>query len=214
MEDIFNIVEIFYSVEGEGSFVGYPTVFVRLEGCNLRCEWCDTTYSYDGKTFKQLSLKKIIEEIKKYRTKRVCITGGEPLLTKNVDTLIKAVVKEGYYLIIETNGTVFNNRVEEALKSVYPNFYLVVSPKPEVKYNINQSLLKYINEFKFVVDEYITLKDILKYESLYKLKPLILQPERNKKEFIKKALKLQEELLKKDIEARVIPQCQKFMGLM
>ena len=213
MEKIFNIVEIFYSVEGEGSFIGYPTVFVRLEGCNLRCDWCDTTYSYDGKTFKQLSLKKIIEEIKKYRTKRVCITGGEPLLTKDVDTLIKAVVNEDYYLIIETNGTVFSNRVEEALKSVYPNFYLVVSPKPEVKYKINQSLLKYINEFKFVVDGYISLKDILKYEKLYRLRPLILQPESNKKEFIKKALKLQEELLEKNIEARVIPQCQKFMGL-
>ncbi len=213
MEDIFNVVEIFYSVEGEGSFIGYPTVFVRLEGCNLRCEWCDTTYSYDGKTFKQLSLKKIIDEIKKYKAKRVCITGGEPLLNKNVDTLIKTVVKEGYYLIIETNGTVFNNIVEEALKSVYPNFYLVVSPKPEVKYDINKSLLKYINEFKFVVDKYITLKDILKYKNLYKLKPLILQPESNKKKFIKKALKLQEELLDKDIEARVIPQCQKFMGV-
>ena len=209
----FNIVEIFYSIEGEGSFIGYPTVFVRLEGCNLRCDWCDTTYSYDGKTFKQLSLENILDEIKKYKTKRVCITGGEPLLNKNISTLMYKIVEENFYLIIETNGTVFNENLEKSLKDIYPNFYLIVSPKPEVKYEINKSLIKFVNEFKFIVDKYISLKDILKYEKLYRLRTLVLQPESNKKEFIKKALKLQEELLERDIEARVIPQCQKFMGL-
>ncbi|RUM61474.1 MAG: 7-carboxy-7-deazaguanine synthase QueE [Persephonella sp.] len=213
MEYKFKIVEIFNSIEGEGSFIGYPTTFIRLEGCNLRCEWCDTTYSYDNKSFKLLSLKDILKEIKRYKTKKVCITGGEPFLTPNLPFLLINLYKEGYYLIIETNGTIFNEDLEIALREIYPKFYLVVSPKYEVKYIINKFLIKYINEFKFVVDKYISIEDILKYRNLYKVRPLILQPESNKKIFIKKALDLQKELLEFDIEARVIPQCQKFMGV-
>lgn len=97
------INEIFYSIQGEGKTTGLPTVFIRLTGCNLRCSYCDTKYAYyKGK---KLETSKIIEKIKKYNCKNICITGGEPLLQKNVTILIDKLIEKNYNILLETNGS-------------------------------------------------------------------------------------------------------------
>ena len=86
---MLKINEIFYSIQGETSYVGNPTVFVRTTGCNLRCTYCDTKYSYyEGDN---QSLEQIITEIEKHKTQYVCITGGEPLLRRDLVSLVDAI---------------------------------------------------------------------------------------------------------------------------
>jgi len=210
----FRVVEIFQSIEGEGSLIGFPVLFIRLEGCNLRCPWCDTTYSYDGKSYKDYPLDELLNIVKNSNFKRVCLTGGEPLLTPNVEILIEKILSIKDFLIIETNGTVFNKRLKATFEKFKNKIYTVVSPKPEVNYKIHQDIFPFISEIKFVVDEFLTINDILKYSNLYKNLFLILQPESNKEIYLKKALQLQNELLTShNLEARLIPQCHKLLNL-
>lgn len=94
--------EIFLSIQGEGLLTGYPTVFVRFMGCNLRCSYCDTTYSYhEGK---EISVEDIVDKIESYGYQRVCLTGGEPLIQKDLQDLLDAL--KGYRITIETNGSI------------------------------------------------------------------------------------------------------------
>jgi 7-carboxy-7-deazaguanine synthase len=95
------INKIFYSIQGEGILQGLPTIFIRLAGCNLRCKYCDTTYAYNKGQEKSIS--KIIKIIKMFKCKRVCITGGEPLLQKETIKLVKKL--RDYDISIETNGS-------------------------------------------------------------------------------------------------------------
>jgi len=98
------ITEIFYSLQGETSLIGVPFVFVRLTGCNLRCTYCDSVYSYKGG--KRMSLNEVLAEVKKYRTQHVLLTGGEPLLQRNTLKMIDLLRAEGYTVSIETHGEV------------------------------------------------------------------------------------------------------------
>lgn len=98
-----NINEIFYSIQGEGLLIGQPTTFIRTTGCNLRCNWCDTAYAYeDGK---MMTVDEILKEVKAYPTKHVCVTGGEPLMQSNINFLLRKLLEKGYYVSIETNGS-------------------------------------------------------------------------------------------------------------
>lgn len=97
------INEIFQSIQGESSHAGVPCSFIRLTGCNLRCSYCDTSYAYDEGT--EMSLKSIIKQIGEYGCKNVCITGGEPLLQKNVPELIRQLSHMDCKISIETNGS-------------------------------------------------------------------------------------------------------------
>src|SRR5437868_1992711 len=92
--------EIFYSIQGETTYVGNPTVFVRTTACNLRCTYCDTKYSYyEGEN---QSLDEIMNVIKSHKTKYVCITGGEPLLQKPVHTLMTDLCDQNFFVSLET----------------------------------------------------------------------------------------------------------------
>ncbi|MFQ5963623.1 MAG: radical SAM protein [Candidatus Scalinduaceae bacterium] len=95
--------EIFKSIQGESTYAGIPCVFVRLTGCNLRCSYCDTTYAYEEGN--DMSVNKIIKKIAGYGCKNVCITGGEPLMQKNVYKLITLLKKERCKIFVETNGS-------------------------------------------------------------------------------------------------------------
>ncbi len=94
--------EIFLSIQGESLSSGFPTIFVRFTGCNLRCSYCDTTYAYEDGA--EMSPLEIFEQVKGLHYKRVCITGGEPLLQEELKELL--VLLEGYTVTIETNGAV------------------------------------------------------------------------------------------------------------
>lgn len=97
------ITEIFYSIQGESSWAGSPCVFVRTTGCNLRCVWCDTEYSfYGGRT---MSVAEVAAEVRKYGCKLVEITGGEPLLQKELNDLCRLLLDSGHTVLIETGGS-------------------------------------------------------------------------------------------------------------
>jgi len=99
-----NINEIFYSLQGEAREVGLPTVFVRLTGCPLRCTYCDTEYAFKGNN--PLTIDEILTEVKKYNTRYVCVTGGEPLAQINCHVLLDALIKDDYKVSLETSGSI------------------------------------------------------------------------------------------------------------
>ena len=99
---MYDLVEIFESLQGEGRNMGRPCVFIRFAGCNLKCPWCDTDVA---KKF-SASLVDIQKELKQYTAKNVILTGGEPTLVKEMPELVAALKKEGYWIGVETNGTI------------------------------------------------------------------------------------------------------------
>lgn len=100
-----DVNEIFYSIDGEGITSGQLAVFIRLNGCNLRCRYCDTDYAL--KTQKNyISIKDIYNKVKDYKCGNITITGGEPLVQENTLYLIDYLTKKGYRVNIETNGTI------------------------------------------------------------------------------------------------------------
>lgn len=98
------INEIFYSMQGEGSWVGLPNIFIRTTGCNLRCSFCDTTYAYIHGV--EMDVKEVVDEIQKYLCNYVCITGGEPLLQEETVELLDVLLQKKYVVCVETNGSI------------------------------------------------------------------------------------------------------------
>ncbi|MCB1935296.1 MAG: 7-carboxy-7-deazaguanine synthase QueE [Nitrosomonas sp.] len=99
---VLRISEIFYSLQGETSRIGLPTVFIRLTGCPLRCGYCDTSYAFTGG--QNMTLTAILEQVAGYRTRYVTVTGGEPLAQKNCPALLTALCDAGYSVSLETSG--------------------------------------------------------------------------------------------------------------
>ncbi len=98
------ITEIFHSIQGESTWSGLPCTFVRLTGCPLRCVWCDTEYSFHGG--ERLTLGTVMEEVERYGTPLVEITGGEPLVQRNAFVLAERLLDAGYTVLVETSGAV------------------------------------------------------------------------------------------------------------
>ncbi|HEX6736106.1 MAG TPA: 7-carboxy-7-deazaguanine synthase QueE [Azonexus sp.] len=96
------LTEIFFSLQGEASRVGLPTVFVRLTGCPLRCVWCDTTYSFTGGEPSDIAA--VLAEVGRHPARQVCVTGGEPLAQKDCLPLLTALCDAGYDVSLETSG--------------------------------------------------------------------------------------------------------------
>ncbi len=102
MKDKLRITEIFFSLQGESRTVGLPTVFIRLTGCPLRCQYCDTAYAFSGGEL--CAIADILEQVKQYPTQYVTVTGGEPLAQKKCLDLLSALCDAGYNVSIETSG--------------------------------------------------------------------------------------------------------------
>ncbi len=100
--DTLRVTEIFFSLQGETKTVGLPTVFVRLTGCPLRCQYCDTAYAFHGGT--KYDINTILSEVKKYQAQYVTVTGGEPLAQKACLPLLTRLCDEGYEVSLETSG--------------------------------------------------------------------------------------------------------------
>jgi 7-carboxy-7-deazaguanine synthase len=96
------ITEIFYSLQGEADTVGFPTVFVRLTGCPLRCQYCDTAYAFHGGEW--LGVEQVLGRVAEFAPRYVCVTGGEPLAQKNCLPLLEQLCDAGYRVSIETSG--------------------------------------------------------------------------------------------------------------
>ena len=101
---IMKINEIYYSIQGEGKWTGLPNIFIRTTGCNLRCLYCDTKYAYHEGIKK--TVKEIISEAENYNCKKICISGGEPLIQKETLKLIDELIKKNYQISLETNGSI------------------------------------------------------------------------------------------------------------
>ena len=114
------ISEIFYSLQGEGELAGVPSVFVRTSGCNLRCNWCDTPYASWQPEGRQLSVEEIVAQVQAHAPRPVVLTGGEPMLAKEIRELAAALKQAGYHITIETAATIAPTGIACDLASLSP----------------------------------------------------------------------------------------------
>lgn len=110
------ITEIFFSIQGESTHAGRPCVFVRLTGCNLRCTWCDSEYTFTGG--ERMSLDDVVARVKSYGCRLVEITGGEPLAQAEAFTLIERLCDDGFEVLIETSGSIDTTPVDPRAKLI------------------------------------------------------------------------------------------------
>jgi 7-carboxy-7-deazaguanine synthase len=104
------LTEIFLSIQGEADSVGWPTVFVRLTGCPLRCQYCDTQYAFYGGEWQ--SLDDVLSKVSGFHTKHVCVTGGEPLAQKSCLDLLRRLCDAGHHVSLETSGAMDVSKVD------------------------------------------------------------------------------------------------------
>jgi 7-carboxy-7-deazaguanine synthase len=164
-QDRLRITEIFYSLQGETKTVGLPTVFVRLTGCPLRCQYCDTAYAFQGGHWYELDA--ILAEVKQYGAHYVTVTGGEPLAQKACIPLLKLLCDAGYEVSLETSGAI-------DVAEVDPRVIKVVDIKTpgsaEVDRNLWGNMEKLLphDQVKFVIchdDDYDWSKEVMqKYD--------------------------------------------------
>jgi 7-carboxy-7-deazaguanine synthase len=170
------LTEIFLSLQGESSLVGWPTVFVRLTGCPLRCQYCDTAYAFHGGEWH--SLQQVLEQVRAQGVRHVCVTGGEPLAQKACVPLLSALCDEGYVVSLETSGAI-------DVSAVDPRVIRVVDIKTpgsgEVGRNRwdNMALLNERDQIKFVLcgrDDYDWARTILDKYALPARCTVLLSP--------------------------------------
>ncbi len=142
------INEIFHSIQGESSLVGYPTTFIRTSGCHLRCTYCDTTYAYHEGEMKDLG--SIVETVKSNKASHVCVTGGEPLLQKNVYPLMTTLCDLGYTVSLETSGDLDCSNVDSRVLKII-DIKTPDSGAPDKFCMKNLELAGPQTEFKFVI---------------------------------------------------------------
>lgn len=170
------ITEIFYSLQGETSRVGLPTVFVRLTGCPLRCTYCDTAYAFSGG--EQMTLDGILAQVAAYAPRYVTVTGGEPLAQKNCIALLRALCDAGYEVSLETGGALDIGEVDARVMRVVD---IKTPGSGEVSKNHweNLALLKAHDELKFVLcDEadYRWAQALIAEHQLAEKCPVLLSP--------------------------------------
>lgn len=142
------ITEIFRSLQGEGAAVGFPTVFVRLTGCPLRCGYCDTAYAFTGGQW--MTLDAILEEVGRLSAAHVCVTGGEPLAQPNCLPLLARLCDAGYQVSLETSGAM-------TVADVDPRVARVVDVKTPASGEVARNLLDQLpllrghDQIKFVI---------------------------------------------------------------
>ena len=182
---MLNISEIFCSIQGESTYTGLPCIFIRFAGCNLRCDYCDTTYSYESEI--NLSINDIITKVKEYDpVKLVEISGGEPLLQSEVYQLFESLHNNRYTILLETNGSISLKNVPEYVIKIVD----VKCPGSGEKESFLIKNLEYINkekdEIKFVFSDnfdYNWAKDFImkyqlnEYEILFSPVPEKLNPQ-------------------------------------
>jgi 7-carboxy-7-deazaguanine synthase len=157
------ISELFYSVQGEGSLVGVPSVFIRTTGCNLRCSWCDTPYTSWQPEGEEMALDRILEEVKRHPARHVVVTGGEPMIAPEVVTLTERLRELNLHITIETAGTVFKP-VACDLMSISPK---LSNSTPEGQFAAQHERLR--------IQPDTLAKLIARYE--YQLKFVVAKPE-------------------------------------
>jgi 7-carboxy-7-deazaguanine synthase len=173
---MLRITEIFYSLQGESTTMGLPTVFIRLTGCPLRCGYCDTEYAFTGGT--KMAVEDVLEKVASFHPRYVCVTGGEPLAQKEACTLMHQLCNAGYHVSIETSGAI-------TIENIDPRVMIVMDLKTpgsgEVSRNLmsNIPLLKQTDQVKFVLtnrDDYLWAKKTIEEQDLASRCQVLLSP--------------------------------------
>ncbi|MFT5781962.1 MAG: 7-carboxy-7-deazaguanine synthase [Pseudomonas sp.] len=148
MQETLRITEIFYSLQGETRTAGLPTVFVRLTGCPLRCQYCDTAYAFSGGEVQ--TLDSILEQVASYKPRYICVTGGEPLAQPNCIALLKQLCDAGYEVSLETSGALDISAVDARVSRVVD---LKTPGSAEVGRNLYENIahLTRNDQVKFVI---------------------------------------------------------------
>jgi len=170
------LTEIFYSLQGEASRAGLPTVFVRLTGCPLRCTWCDTTYSFTGG--EPATVESVLAEVARYPARQVCVTGGEPLAQKDCLPLLTALCDAGYDVSLETSGALDISGVDPRVSRIMD---LKAPDSGEAAKNRWENLasLNARDEIKIVIasrGDYEWARDALRQRQLDRLCPVLFSP--------------------------------------
>jgi len=191
----WKVSEVFYSIQGEGRHAGMPAVFLRLAGCTMGCDWCDTKYAFSGGT--EMNNLQVLVELAKFPCKTVVVTGGEPA-EQDLPALISLLKSAGHTVHIETNGA-HDCDVSKA-------DFVCVSPK---KY-VSENMLKKADVIKLVVNQETDLEDLQKYYNYENEKTTVyLQPESNRQENIALCVKL----VKEHPSARLSVQLHKLINI-
>lgn len=191
---MLNIVEIFYSIQGEGRFSGYPCIFVRLHGCNLDCSFCDEPLHKGA--FESFTSQEILQKISEYPSKYVVITGGEPTL-HDINDFIDSLHVKDYHVAVESNGYKFEN-VKNA-------DWITYSPK-----DLNSLHVNGFSEYKFVVD---VNSDMDKITAINSDKSIYIQPINFKDKVNKENTDFCIELVKKHPHLKLSVQLHKYLGV-
>ncbi len=192
--DILKIVEIFYSIQGEGSQVGIPCIFIRFYGCNLACSFCDEKL-HKG-TYEELGYEVLLQKIEIYPSKYIVLTGGEPSLYV-LNPLIKTLQDKGYFVAVETNGYCFEN-ISQAN-------WITYSPK-----DWRNIAIKGYSEVKFIVNQHSPIDKIKAFEHE---KPLFIQPQNEQEKPDLANLAFCIDFVKKNPRFILSVQLHKFLGV-
>ena len=199
------INEIFYSIQGESLSSGIPTIFIRLTGCPLRCQYCDTAYAFtegSKKTFDE-----IIGEVRKFNCNNITVTGGEPLSQKNTIDLLTMLNDLSYNVSVETSNAVSIKKLDN--KTIIILDVKTPASKESDKNIIdNYKYLKSMDQVKFVIcdlDDYIWAKDYIFKYNLHKKCTILFSPSYGEMDI----KTLAENMLKDNIPARLQTQLHK-----
>jgi 7-carboxy-7-deazaguanine synthase len=170
------ITEIFYSLQGESSTVGIPTVFIRLTGCPLRCSYCDTEYAFSGGEKKEI--EDIVSEVGSYKTRYVTVTGGEPLAQAACLELMSRLLDLGYIVSLETSGAINVSAVDSRVIKVMD---LKTPSSGELNKNLYQNIqhLAKNDQVKFVIgneEDYNWSKQIVSEYQLTECCEILFSP--------------------------------------
>lgn len=220
-----NKPEIFISIQGEGESIGEPAIFIRLWGCNLRCKWCDTKYTWGGKNKPKISItpKEVATEIRRAfwdsdkKTTRVIFTGGEPLMQQK--EIVEVIVnlkksKVNWNFEVETNGTIMPKTCLSRCVDLFNVSPKLASSGNKLSSRVNQDVIRHFamnaDSFKFVIANKKDLKEVLFLIKRHKIQNAILVPEGIDNETMKKNFA---KLIKVAIEnnLRVLPRLQIFL---
>jgi len=210
LDKTIKINEIFYSIQGESSLVGHPTVFIRTSGCHLRCNYCDTTYAYNEG--RHLSIEEILCTVNSYDPKYVCVTGGEPLLQKNINSLLQQLCDQNYTVSLETSGDIDCKDVDSRVRKIID----IKTPDSgeENKFHLNNLNKKIKNdvktEYKFVIcsmSDFDWAEEFCLKHDLFRSSTVLYSPSYEK---IKEKT-LAEKIIKKKSKARLQLQLHKYI---
>ena len=173
---MLEVTEIYKSIQGESSHTGLPCVFVRLTGCNLRCVWCDTAHAFHGGS--KMSVQDVVGKVQSFGIGLVEVTGGEPLQQKEVFTLMDALLKENFRVMLETSGSL---SVADVPSPVIKIIDLKCPGSGEVDKNHwgNLNHLSPVDEIKFVIADradYEWSRSVLKKHELHKKSHVLFSP--------------------------------------